>query len=513
MIRLGENFILICSETETVAENFVNNIKSTIDERTDLIATFGDKHPQQLQLDLEKTKRGESLWRRNAFITSDNTVVYGIGSGQQTRGRNVGGSRPSLIVVDDMYSNRNVRSEMMREKLNKWFFADLINSLDSVKGKVIWLGTLVHEDIVYKHFPDSSDWFGISKPIIGEHDLAIALTHCKKNDKGMIEPPNSDMCKLLEANMTSLSWKQRYPLHFIMQLYCSNANKNQLDYFYAEYLNIAKDPGKEFFTDRRFLKAKCSIQTIHKHTKQERQMILMEHNDVLHYSDEQVIIAVDIASSESAKSDDTVITAGFIARFIGRNNITGETFYQEYPTLLEIEAGKFSMYSEKDTGKIGMISLIVDMCKKYEESVGVKHVVVEVSGQQGLIARELRRALKEERITVPVREETPTPMLKKEERIRSVLVPVIERYQKLVINTNIEGYHRERMLAQLRSLGAGVHDDYPDSLAYMLMYGQPKSTPVYPGLEFADKPTKYQREIPLTDLERRQSRPVDWEVM
>jgi hypothetical protein len=232
-----------------------------------------------------------------------------------------------------------------------------------------------------------------------------------------------------------------------------------------------------------------------------------------HYSDEQVTIAIDIASSESAKSDDTVITVGMIAKFAGRNNNTGETFFVEHPVLLDIEAGKFSMYSDKQTGRKGMITIITELARKYEASVGVRHIIVEVSGQQGLIARELRRALKEEGLMVPVREETPTPLMKKEERIRSVLTPIIERYQKMVVNSHIEEYHQQRMLTQLRSLGMGTHDDYPDSLAYLFMHSQSRSTPVYPGQEFASPVKEYRREIPLNEHERKAKPSFDWEAM
>lgn len=509
-VPVGENFILICSETEMVAENFTNNIRSVIDERTDLIPVFGEKQPQQIIMeDAGYKRKGSTLWQRTAFVTSDQTIVYGIGSGQQTRGRNVRLSRPTLAVVDDMYSQKNVKVETTREKLNRWFFAELCNSLDSQKGKVAWLGTLVHEDTVYKHFPTSSDWFGISLPIIGEKELAKGIVNCVASQLGDVQPPSKPDATKLENDMTTLSWRERYPLHYILSLYCSNRNKNQLDYFYAEYMNIAKNPERQFFHDSRFGYLDWKLQTFDKGTTAEYQTLYAYDMATKreYFCEERLWIAIDLAASESKASDDTVISVGCIAKVASKVAGSNDVTMSEQAILVSIEGGKYGVYHEGE--KKGTISRVVEIIRYFEHTRNtVEGVIIEVSGQQALIARELRRHLRLENIFVVIREEQPTPQIKKEERIMNNLMPMFQKYGKLTISESIEPYHIRTLIMQLQQLGAGKHDDYADCLSYLFLYAKPSRTPQKAVIDLT---VPFERQIALTNESR--YRQLDWETM
>lgn len=451
-VPVGEDFILICSETSSVAEEFVTSIKSEIDSHKGLIDVFGDKQPEVLQFDSVRTRKGDTTWRKNCFITRDNTIIRGVGSGQQVRGRNIRGKRPTLAVVDDMYSENNTKTEEAREKQNKWFWAQLLNSIDVSKGKIAWLGTMVHEDTVISSMKKSDLWFGIEKPVIGLEELHEVLKECERTDEECTIP-SKERCDTLQQNLTSLSWPARHNLYTILTEYKKHYEIRRLRYWYMEMLNELTSPDEAKFTDQHL--QFCPMDLVR--SSDGGNLLHVEWKGHTWTGVCLFDIGVDVASSERTASDDTAIaTIGLVelTRTIAGTSLT-ET--KVVPILYDIEGGKYGIYDEGV--KLGQVDAVTRNIQRYP----VRQVNFEVAGQQGLIKRELDRHLRNKKIYTPVIAKVPAPSQKKEERITSVLWPLVQKYGCILINSKASKGVKFKI--QLQALGASNHEDYPDAVA------------------------------------------------
>jgi phage terminase large subunit-like protein len=91
---------------------------------------------------------GEStaqMWRGDMVVLKDGSIFRCRGCGQQMRGLNRGGLRPTLIVLDDIEHEKNTKTaEAMQANLN-WVLAAVKPSLSVDGGRVFVIGTPLHE--------------------------------------------------------------------------------------------------------------------------------------------------------------------------------------------------------------------------------------------------------------------------------------------------------------------------------------------------------------------------------
>ena len=144
-------------------------------------------------------------WIANNGIKS---CIMPRGAGQQIRGLLYRNNRPNLIIVDDLEDPEEVDSEDQRKKKKRWFFADLLNSIDRGRDdwRVIVLGTILHEDSLLVDLLDDEGWESIN--------LALC------NDK-------------LESNAPNFMDDAK-----IKELYNDYKRQNELGIFYREHMNI-----------------------------------------------------------------------------------------------------------------------------------------------------------------------------------------------------------------------------------------------------------------------------------
>ena len=117
--------ILIVSNSEALAINFMRSLKTNIESNERILTHFGNKWSDK--------------WTENHLILVNPRVsIRAIGWGAQIRG-----FRPDLIVMDDIESDETVISEDIRKKMKDWILKAAINSL-TVDGAMIWVGTLIN---------------------------------------------------------------------------------------------------------------------------------------------------------------------------------------------------------------------------------------------------------------------------------------------------------------------------------------------------------------------------------
>jgi hypothetical protein len=463
---IKEDFIVITSETSTRAEQFVNDLRGVIESRGDLSQLFGEKHPEMIETD-EDDRTSSNIWRKNAFITADKTVVWALGAGQRIRGIKVAGNRPTLIIVDDMYSRVNTKTEQTREHLNYWFFSELANSTDSVRGKILWLGTMVHPETVLAKFEHSDTWSGVKRAIIDKLELFELIARWK--EYGVEEVPPKDVCKGWQKDFKTLSWPDRHDLWYILHLYKDSADNNDLNYFWQEYMNEPHDPLAQDFGLDSFAETPLNIYRSNDYNM-DIQYVEFMYKGIRHRGEIVLCIGVDPAVATSATADDTVIfVSGFcrVYPYIEGYDTEGlERRYKEgivFPVIAHIEGGRYAIHDYEE--RKGIAEALMKLCDRYK----ISYVTIEAQGQQKAIVDEIRRTFYEKGYHIPIVEEYTN--MKKEEKINSIAISIVQRYKVVICEPNPAV--KKKLFTQLVNLGIGGHDDYPDAWSISMKMIQP----------------------------------------
>lgn len=447
-----EKFIIIVSETSSSAERFTMNIRSAISRNGYMASIFGEKSPKELQVEADMRK-GEQVWRKTAFITTDDTIVYGVGVGQQIRGMNINNTRPTLLIADDLYSNKTVKTEQMRQKINLYIETELSNSLDSPLGKTMFLGTILNRDTHIYQVTRDKDWFGIQRPIIELEELQMVIKNLKRDSEGFIIVPDQEECQRIEDKCATLSWRERHSLRFILQLYHRAEKKNDLQIFFQEYLNITKDPDDEEFSDEKFPFIKFTMVG---------DMFTFSYAGFDWRCYPEWNVAIDLASSESAKSDDSAIVMS--AHVQAKTDIPGtnRSEYKSFAITGHVEYGKYDIKPTPfNKNKKNYVDSILALKRTYKR---IKNVDIESNGQQATICRtvrdEIRTVLSQEGEHIAVNEVLHSNQMKKEERIRSEMKSWLSLYGICLVTDTPAA---RIMVNQLQFLGETPKDDLCDA--------------------------------------------------
>lgn len=139
-------FILLVSDTETQAVNFLNDIKQELKDNEDLIELFGVKgFKKETETDIVVEMQDGHTFR-----------ILVRGAEQRVRGLKWNQLRPDLIVCDDMENEELVYNKERREKFKKWFEGALL-PCRAKHGIVRVVGTVMHLDsLLNKLLPEDS---------------------------------------------------------------------------------------------------------------------------------------------------------------------------------------------------------------------------------------------------------------------------------------------------------------------------------------------------------------------
>lgn len=144
-----EPFIGFISATANDAYTSIAYVKSQLESNELLRATYGNLVPP---FDPRRRRR----WRDNHIETlnrvtgKDGVVVISRGAGKG-RGMNIKGRRPTKLILDDIESDEQVRSEVRRKKMENWLFNVILPSLDPEGGRFKMVGTVLHYQCLVLH--------------------------------------------------------------------------------------------------------------------------------------------------------------------------------------------------------------------------------------------------------------------------------------------------------------------------------------------------------------------------
>lgn len=241
-------YILIVSDTETQASNFLMDIKAELIDNPDIQDMFAIK---KLAKDSVTDIIVEMFdgWRFR--ITAQ-------GAEQKVRGKKWGNSRPDLVVCDDLENDEMVESEDRREKLRNWFFKALVPAL-SDKGRIVVVGTILHLDSLLYRLLHNKSW----KTLLFKAHKAF-----------------DDFSELL--------WPEKWPESKLREERDEKINEGISEAYSQEYLNNPIDQAEAYFRREDFLP--------------------MEEEDF--FKDKEVYAGVDFAISDSDKRAYTVLCVG-----------------------------------------------------------------------------------------------------------------------------------------------------------------------------------------------------------
>lgn len=253
-VKLREKFGVIASKTATLAEDFVQRMRNELSMNRRLQMFYGAKIEEAID-----SETGQ--WSKSAFKFND-CWIMGVGSGQMIRGRVKGAYRPTFIIFDDIYDENNI-TDVQRVTIKKWFYGAAMNSLDTLNGKALLAGTILHFDTVLVECEGSSMWKTAKfypmpllnfKKLLKEHLVVNEANRvCKlpfdelPNEIIRTTKQITYFKELMKKEDWGLQWPQRHDLYYMATKFKDAVETASIDLFYQEYFHEAIDESRQKF--------------------------------------------------------------------------------------------------------------------------------------------------------------------------------------------------------------------------------------------------------------------------
>lgn len=406
------HYILIISETEKMAQRFVEWVGEQLKFNQKLREDFGEK--------LSPNKMRNETDNLEGFVTFNDVKVQSASIGKQLRGARHKAFRPDLVILDDLESSKNTNTKELRDKNLHWFNSVVMPIGDITRTAFIYMGTLVHGQGLLPNVLQRSDFQGriysaiVSEPVNTElwEQLENILRDVDNPNRGMLADNFYFENKAAMDEGAVTLWNERFTYYDLIKIKVNVGTKA----FASEYLNKPSDDDSAVFKSEYFQ--------------------YYDDKD-LYYGKQKLNLEIfgfwDIAIGKNSRSDYNAIV------IIGRDKRTGVIY------VLDAFAEKIPMHKALQVA--------------YEKILywKPKHFGVETVQAQYDMYRQLRELLVVKGI-YNTRVLAVNPKGKKEDRIEQ-LEPLIEG-----------GYVRfkksQRLLIEMLELfPSHDHDDLPDALA------------------------------------------------
>jgi predicted phage terminase large subunit-like protein len=280
-------FMLLVSDTESQASLFLGTIRQELQENEDLISLFNLKKNEKGLVQFSKDSETDIIVEMN---DGHRFRIIAKGAEQKLRGLIWNGSRPDIIMCDDMENDELVMNKERRDKMRRWFKGALL-PCRSDNGIVRMVGTILHMDsLLERQMPSLSDRH-TKKDGLKTYSTARTMWKAVK-----YEAHNKDFSELL--------WPEKKSAEEFRMLQEEAAKDGTLDIYSQEYLNYPLDESVAYFKRNDFTPI----------NKDEAQ------NPLNYY------ITVDLAISEEQKADYSVFLVAGIddQKYIHVKNIIRE---------------------------------------------------------------------------------------------------------------------------------------------------------------------------------------------
>jgi len=455
--HINESTIIIISQTATSAEDFSVRIRDAFSENERL------RYYYRVEI-VQAIDSTSGQWTRSAFKINQ-CYLQAIGSGQTIRGKVKGASRPTLVIADDIYSESNVITDTRREQTRSWWNNAVMNSVDDLRGKVLMLGTILHEDTVLVDTKRNPRWHTIEIPVMPinlfhkfvEKHLVVnwetgtcMLPYDDKenlDERARLQRRYFDKIQLVED--WKLSWPARIDLYMLAIKYQESVFNNTVSGLYQEYFHITLSPH-----ERRFKKEYFQVLGPFEH-KFEFGYNWIRHSGEDEFKIINIEFGIDIAGTGKDEAAITVVGSTPDMRLHILMQAVGKWSIRD--NLDDIDRiNRVQMDRSVLTG-VGIVDETFRMARKWHPS----KVKIGAAGEEELIINEFRRVFQENRdyhTQILKRPQVGGKMAeRKEDRIRNTMLPYYET--RMV-------YHNSQLAKlehQLEYLGRTTHDDCADA--------------------------------------------------
>ncbi|HAW57581.1 MAG TPA: hypothetical protein DCX03_00980 [Bacteroidales bacterium] len=200
-----QHLIVIVSESSSQSVLFLEAIKDELEDNDRIKYFFGNL-------------KNEDKWTESEIETTNLCKVLAKGSGQRIRGTKWKQWRPGLILMDDIESEQNTETPEQREKLKRWIRGAVFPSI-AEKGKIVFIGTIVHEDSFLNSIKDDPEYY--------------------------VNP--REHWQIIDDAWEKPLWSSRWALSKIKEMRDEYDRLGYLDLFYQEYMNRPMSPDSQIF--------------------------------------------------------------------------------------------------------------------------------------------------------------------------------------------------------------------------------------------------------------------------
>lgn len=419
-------YVINISETPNVAKANMEWLRSQLKYNRKLREDFGPLLSPRDQTNITDNSEEFIAWHPDGDSKKQIALVQAASTGQALRGRNWNGTRPDLILMDDLEDARsggNASTPEQRTKLREWM-TQTVMALGDPKGArsaFVLMGTTVHRESLLMHvLYDRADFDStVYRAIISEPARMDLWEECRLIYIDRDIPKRADVARqFYDDNHEAMNegvevlWAAVQPIWKLMTWKWDNGSKA----FNTEYQNNPIDPDSMLFNPETFT---------------------YYTGDIDYLSDEyEVAMGVDPAMGKSRTKGDysAVVTTA-------KHKVTG--------TIYVLDA-----YGERIPPR-KLIDVIVQKVALYQPTV----IAAESIAAQEFIVDELKVALKKSGYPSEQRVKKIYHTSRKELRIEA-MEPSIE-------NGTIQFDRRHALLIeQFEMWGTGSHDDLLDGLEF-----------------------------------------------
>lgn len=224
-------FMLLVSDTESQACMFLGYFKEQLQENTPLVELFGLKRDENGKVKFVKETETDIIVEME---DGHKFRVIAKGAEQKLRGLIWNGTRPDIILCDDMENDELVMNKDRREKMRKWFYSALLPCISS-KGIIRVVGTILHMDsLLERLMPKPYDRWSHQEPL-------KLWSETRRNGWSSIKYRAHD------PDFKHILWPEKHSRETLQQKREEYIGMGMPDVYSQEYLNIPLDESVAYF--------------------------------------------------------------------------------------------------------------------------------------------------------------------------------------------------------------------------------------------------------------------------
>ena len=243
-----DDYILIISETDTLAKRLVASIANQLKYNDKLREDFGEL------LYVQSTKNERD--NEDTFITTSKQLVEASSARKSLRGKTFNGIRPTLLICDDLSSLNNEATEDQRLKLIHWWNSTL-EPLPAADGVIVFVGTKVTSTGLLAHLLGRRDYKQVfHAAIINQPDNPhlwsdyLHMYTSEATDQELDDFYESH-CEEMESGV-ELAWSNRWSYRELMHVKASIGSRA----FASEYMNQSFASDEQHFSPEEYAYAR-----------------------------------------------------------------------------------------------------------------------------------------------------------------------------------------------------------------------------------------------------------------